>query len=613
MFNKLKSSPQWIIVFALLCMHTSYIAAQQKTVDVTAFGAIPNSKQDATIAVQKAIEFCKNNQSARLIFPKGRYDFYATTAVQKEYFITNTSSETECPSKIKNIGLLFDGMHDLTIEGNGSLFIFHGKMISFSIDHCSNFTLQNISVDYERPSMSEFVIEQSDEKKVVVRVHPKSWYRINHGKIVWYGEGWENKYYHCIRIDTTHETMYYANSSYGKLMEATVSEIAPYTLQFEGSFTATDFPKGNVFTIRDPIRDQVGAFIGYSKNIHVKKVNMQYMHGLGIVSQFTENIWMDHITIAPPENSGRHIASSADGMHFSGCSGNVVVDHCAFSGMHDDPINVHGTHLKILQQPTPNQIQVKFMHHQTYGMEAFFPKDSVAFVGAATLLKKGYGVIERAEKINDREVLLTFVEPIPTNVQVDDVIENITRTPNFYLRNSTFKKSNTRGLLVTTGRKVVIENNVFHRMGMHAILIANDALSWYESGAVNDVLIRNNTFNECGYNSAPDNYVIAIAPENHEAQPGKFVHRNIRMINNKFKVYDATLLTAKSVDKLIFSNNTIQQTQLFAPNKPLKPVFNLHNTNAVEIMQNTFKTAWKPSIQKVNSTIKDLQSEIVAY
>lgn len=591
-------------------MHTSDIVAQPNVADVTTFGAIPNSKQDATNALQKAIAYCKAHQIKRLIFPKGRYDFYATSAIQKEYFISNTSSETECPSKIKNVGLLFERINHLTIEGNGSLLVFHGKMISFALDHCNDITLQNISVDYERPTMSEFTIEQSTDNEIAVRVHPQSWYTINNDKIVWYGEGWENKYYHCIRIDTANETMYYANSSYGKLMAAKVREVAPLKLHFEGELSKTDFPVGNVFTVRDPIRDQVGAFIGYSKNIHLKKVNMRYMHGLGIVSQFTENIWMDHITIAPPENSGRHIASSADGMHFSGCSGNVVVDHCTFNGMHDDPINVHGTHLKIVQQPTPNQIVVKFMHHQTYGMEAFFTKDTVAFVGANTLLKKGFGIVQQAKKINDREVLLTLVEPITPHIQVGDVVENITRTPNFYLRNCTFKQSNTRGLLVTTSRKVVIENNVFHRMGMHAILIANDAQSWYESGAVNDVLIRNNTFNECGYNSAPDNYVIAISPENHEEQVGKYVHRNIRIVNNRFNVYDAPLLMAKSVNKLTFSNNIIQQTSLFSANQPVKPSFKLNRTTGVEIAQNKFKVTWKPTVQLVNTAVKSIQPEV---
>lgn len=113
---------------------------------------------------------------------------------------------------------------------------------------------------------------------------------------------------------------------------------------------------------------------------------------------------------------------------------------------------------------------------------------------------------------------------------------------------------------MTTRRKVVIEDNVFYRTGMQAILIADDAKSWYESGPVRDVLIKGNRFEECGYNSAPDNYPIAIVPENSELVPGYAAHKNIRITDNIFIVYDYPLLKARSVDGLVFKNNSIRSS-----------------------------------------------------
>jgi hypothetical protein len=92
---------------------------------------------------------------------------------------------------------------------------------------------------------------------------------------------------------------------------------------------------------------------------------------------------------------------------------------------------------------------------------------------------------------------------------------------------------------------------------MHAILIADDALSWYESGAVRDVTIRRNRFIGCGYNSAPDDYVIAIAPENRKVVAGVFVHHNIRIEDNEFDTRDGLLLTARSVEGLTFLRNRV--------------------------------------------------------
>ena len=109
--------------------------------------------------------------------------------------------------------------------------------------------------------------------------------------------------------------------------------------------TPADFrPKvGNTLTVRDIIRDQVGMFIYESQDVTLENVGMHYMHGLGIVSQYTRNITMRNVTCAPREGSGRILASSADFMHFSGCSGKISILGCRYAGAQDDPINVHGT------------------------------------------------------------------------------------------------------------------------------------------------------------------------------------------------------------------------------------------------------------------------------
>ena len=572
---------------------------------VTDFGAAPDSRKDATPAIARALAACKEAMSPTmggtvgnagpvgrqnsanihedasrrvvLVFPKGRYDLYPDSAVKKEYFISNTSSETECPSKIKTIGLLLEDIKGLTIEGNGSSLQFHGKMITFVLDHCANITVQGLEIDFERPTMSEFTITRSAPAMVEVQVHPDSWYRLDSGVLTWYGEGWDAKDHFCIRVDTVTKAMYYANDEYEKLMRTDIREITPFRLQFRGAFDTTRYPVGNVFTVRDPIRDQVGALIVNSKDISLKEVAMHYMHGLGIVSQYSENISMDRVLVEPRKGSGRWIASFADGMHFSGCRGQIRIENCRFSGLHDDAVNVHGTHLKIVRKLSDQEWVVRFMHPQTYGFNAFFAGDSVALVHPPTLAIHAYGIVQKVRRLNDREFALTLAKVASSGArpsgkkiaaaeqdpQIGQVVENITWTPSLIFRNNKVSRTNTRGMLVTTRRKVLIEGNEFDRVGMHAILIADDALSWYESGPVKDVLIRGNVFRECGYNSLPGSYAIAIAPENHELTPAP-VHRNIRIEKNQFINYNAPVLTARSVEGLTFTANTVSYVRPFA-------------------------------------------------
>jgi hypothetical protein len=199
------------------------------------------------------------------------------------------------------------------------------------------------------------------------------------------------------------------------------------------------------------------------------------MHGLGIISQFSENISLVKVSVAPAKNSGRVIASFADCFHFSGCKGKVLIDSCFTSGSHDDPINIHGTHLQIVETNAGNKIKVRFMHHQTYGFEAFFAGDSVAIINPKTLLPVAWAKVKAASLVNRREMELELEGKIPDSAKVGYCVDNISWYPEVEIRNSRFERTNTRGILITTSRKAVIENNVFYKTGMYPILIADDA------------------------------------------------------------------------------------------------------------------------------------------
>jgi polygalacturonase len=573
-------------------------------INVAGLGIRPNTFEDVTEKVQQAIESCRNQPQAVLSFPQGRYDFWADNATQKEYYISNTSSESDCPSKVKNIGLLFEKLKNITLEGNGSLFVFHGKMITLAIDRCENIKIRNLSVDFERPTMSEITIDECYPDSLIASVHPDSKYAIVDNRIRFYGEKWEmNDNYFSILTDTITGTNVY--TSWDPVCYAKVTERFPFKLKFENDFTHTNYKAGQTITVRRHIRDHVGLFVNLSKNIQIQNVNLHYMHGLGLVSQFSENLNYKQINISPSRN--RTIAAFADGMHFSGCKGHIEVDECIFKGLHDDPINVHGTYLKIEEINTPTKLTLRFMHPQTYGMQAFFVNDTLTFIRSNTLQKTGYARVKEVEQISPREIRISLNQSIPEEIIAGDCVENITWTPSLRVNNCRMEMTNTRGLLVTTPKKVVIENNYFYRTGMYAILISADANSWYESGAVQDVVIRNNIFDACGYNlySGNNNYSIAIEPENHNRVKNHWIHRNIYIRNNVFKVYDNNLIfKARSVDNLNFENNSVENIPLIpllesqSGQKENNVSFLLDNCSNVRFHNNTYKLSGKNTAVK---------------
>nr|WP_199081350.1 right-handed parallel beta-helix repeat-containing protein [Pedobacter sp. ASV19] len=592
--------PYLAVLLVCCCLQVS-----AQVIDVTKFGANPNSFTDATESVKQAIAAADGQPKSVLNFPKGRYDFWPDQATETHYYISNSSSEKEFPVKKQKVGLFLKGLKNITVEGNGSLFVFHGKMITWVLDSCENISIQNLAINYERPGMSEMTIKESSPTSVIASIHPDSKFAIIDDRLQWYGEKWTPKNYHAVLVRPTEGTLFY--SSWTPFLNSKAEKINPLTIKFTGDFSKFNAQHNDVLTVRDPYRDYVCAFNNRSKNISLHNLKMYSLHGLGIVSQFSENLVYDSVFVEPEKNSGRVIASSADGMHFSGCKGQITINNCRFNGLHDDPVNVHGTHLIVSEILSPTSLKIKFMHHQTYGFDAFAAGDTVAYLHPASLQIYANGIVKTAKLISEREMLVEMQKPFTSGLKIGDALENVTWTPSVTIKNSLFSGTISRGNLITTRRKVVIENNVYYRTGMHAILIENDASGWYESGPVNDVTIRNNQFIECGYNSAPNNYVININPQNHQLVPKYYVHKNILIENNTFKVYDYPILSARSTNGLTFINNKIEKSD-FMPAGQKRAGFSLTACTGVKIKGNRFETE-KPVIQLEKMDKSDIKTK----
>lgn len=527
------------------------------TIRATDFGVFPDSFENCIENIQKAIEKCKENPGSILLFELGRYDIWTEGAVKKELYISNTSSETECPSKVKTFGIYLSKLNNVVIEGAGATFMMHGSITPIAVDSCDGLTLKNLSVDFERPAASEFTYRKVEPGLVILEAHRDTRYKIIDGKILLFGEGWLSKKIHCIKHTPGNNHFTYS-SDWQTLSKSKATEIAPGLIAFrvpDGFMPEV----GSILTLRDIIRSQVGTIINDSRDIVLQDVNMRFMHGLGIVSQYSKNITMTRVNCKPDAGSGRILASSADFMHFSGCSGAVKVEDCTFSGSQDDAINVHGTNLRIVEVMGQKTVNLRFMHHQTYGLNAFHPGDTIAFVNPSTMLRTSYAVVDKVERTDPRHIVVSIDRKLPEGIEINKTcVENITCTPTVHISGYSFTRHSTRGILVTTPRKVVIERNIFNHLGMAAILIEGDAEGWCESGPVQVVTIRDNVFYDCGYNGATYGASIALNPSNRVISPDKPVHENVLITGNRFNTFDRPVLYAKSTGKLFFTDNIVE-------------------------------------------------------
>jgi polygalacturonase len=595
-----------ILLFCLSSVH----ATSNDTIRVSDYGAQPNSFENQVTAIAQAISACKSQHAKVLVLAPGRYDIWPDGATRKEYYISNSSTDKECPSKVKTIGLFFDHMKDLTIEGNGAMLMFHGKMITMAFDHCENMKVQNLHIDFERPTASELRFTKVEKGQTEVTFHPDTRYTIRNGQIILYGEGWQSKIFHSVLFDPDNNTFVYTKQ-WKVLNDSKAEEVAPHVVRF---YTPADFQAkvGTILTVRDIIRDQVGIFLLECKDMTLRKLNLHYLHAVGVFSMYTENITMDSVRLAPRKESGRILTTSADMMQFSGCKGKILIDGCYYSGAQDDHINIHGTNLRIIRKTSDNTAILRFMHGQSYGYNAYFVGDEVAFLNASRMERTAKAIVKSVKMLSTKEVEVTFDRPIPKDIEIGhDCVENLTCTPEVEIRNSYFTRVNTRGILVTTPRKVVIEGNTFFRIGMSAILISGDAENWFESGSVCDVLIRNNTFTDCGFSGGEHHCIITIEPSNRIIDSRHTVHNNIRIEHNVFQTFDYPILYAKSTGNLIFKNNLIERTALLPPVSDNHNAFTLNGCSRVVITGNTFKgNVLSKSIRFENMSSKDCKTDL---
>ncbi|QEC73809.1 hypothetical protein FSB73_21225 [Arachidicoccus ginsenosidivorans] len=296
----------------------------------------PNTGQDQTVALQKVIRKIQAiNHPVTLVFEPGQYDFYYKTATQAPYYISNTSGKEELDTEVKTIAILLKDIKGLTIEGNGALFMLHGKMTSLVADNCRDLTIHNLQFDYARPTMSEFTLTAVTNDYIDVKVNPDSWYRIKDSILYWYGENWDGektppRLFTCVYTPVD-SALHFVNAGWKRLTQAKrAAEIGENKVRFyQNKHTGDKLggAVGDVYTVRDITRDEVGLFLLQSKNIRLDNVQMHFMHGLGIVSQFCTNLHFNHLRCAPRSQTDRICASTADMAHFSGCNGKITVEN----------------------------------------------------------------------------------------------------------------------------------------------------------------------------------------------------------------------------------------------------------------------------------------------
>ncbi len=547
-------------------IQTGHGSPVQKTIHASEFGAHPNDGVDDVRAVKDALKACRAEGAKVLLFEEGQYDFNPTFAMERYCFISNNDEG------LKRIAFDLADISDLTIDGQGAQFMFHGGINPFVMQDSSNIVLKNFSVDFSRPFHSEAIILGHDAEGMDVEILEGFPFTVHRGTLLFtekeeaegqlttVSKGNEYGSSHMLEYDTKkRETAYMVYDFYFKGINGYPAE------SLGGRKVRIRVPglsgtPGNTICFGPNHRRYPGFVVSDSREVEFRNITIHHAGGMGILGQRSHNVTVDNCTVTP--SNGRMISTTADATHFVNCTGKITLSNNLFENQKDDATNIHGIYAQVIEKLDNHTVMIQLKHQQQHGFDFIKPGTKLEFVRGKSMITYATALVKAVNRLNKECTEVTFVGSLPRDIEIGDAVAEIREYPEILIANNIIRNNRARGMLLNCRGKTVVENNYFHSPGA-AILFEGDSFFWFEQGGVRDCVIRNNVFDNCLY-GVWGKAVIDVKAGIREDKENSRYNRNVRIENNTFRIFDdMTLLNAYCVDGLTWKNNSVEKTNAY--------------------------------------------------
>lgn len=570
---------------------------------------IKSSHKDVTPAVYQLISEARGMKSIRIFIDEGQYHFYPEKAFEKYCYVSNHDNT------MRRIAFPIIGFENLEIIGKNADFIFHGPMMPFDIEDSKNIKISGINIDWHVPLHSEAMVVANNQKRGTfdLQIDEGYPYVIRNNKLFFIKEGYEHDLGRAILFDPERKAVAYNTRKYTPLdvvntktirnkaaldfqnfvdvqspsfvyqdaeWALKAEEIAPGIVRIA---TTKELPPVGLVLVckgRNGNNRIANAFhILKSSNVDLRDINIYSAGGMGVLGERSEDILLENVKIQTNPADDRMVSTSADATHFTNCRGKITLNNCVFKQMLDDATNVHSAYVIVDEVLESNQLGVRIGHYQQAGSVFAAQGDRIGFVDRNESTNPQFtSKVKSIDYVNDRYYTITFEDEVANRVTSDFVLENLDWYPELTITNCTIANNRARGILLSTPKKTVVENNYFSTM-MAAILIPVELSWWYESGQAQDVLIRNNTFEDCCYGGSPHPVILIHTGLDKE----DYIFGKIVIDKNEFNQFDSAILHANGVKELQFTHNKIAKTDTFDPLFPQLPVLKFDHVESVKV------------------------------
>lgn len=512
----------------------------------------------ATIA--KAVMQLKENGGGTLVFEKGEYHFKKIGTTSRFFGVTNNNS---CN---KDIAFFIENAENITIDANGSLFVFHDLVSPFIVTGSKNISIKNLTVDCAVHPVVSMKVAQSDENgfKLIIDKGVSPWY-IDEKSLVfkrlWGDFSGREKVFDIHATDEFKVQFMVTGECSERHDNLPVSHVCVDAMYCDDGvymkYRADNrhmfaFKNGSeVTTILDGRRDLDVIVLDNSENIKISDITVRCGIGMGIIAQFCKNIEVERFC-TDMKGDGIKATLTADALHFVNCSGYLNVHDCTITDVMDDVINVHGIYT-VLDKIDDGAVYAKLMHYEQFYFMPYKPGDTITFINPDTLKIHSEFKVKSAvfEGLDGNYIKLEGDFTGHDLPETGMLIENPARMPDLHLYNNCFKTF--PHMRISGGGKMLIENNTLENAGA-ALVVLDLAKYWYESGRVNHLEFCKNKMDGC--NNLMGESFITVGVDGFAREETPKVHKEIKIYENEFKnLKHRAIVISGTKDAVIYKND----------------------------------------------------------
>ena len=504
------------------------------------FGLNENVDNAAAI-INKALEHCRKTGASKLVIPRGTYKSFDGTQIIVQDF------------------------EDFTIDGQGSTIIINKNLrksgpSTLSIARCKRTLLENLNFDWDwnsNPLASVVEVVGGNDKYFDIKFleyedFPQKDVRI--GIFSAYDPKTKS-----VGIENGKTRAFNMFVGRGKPVET--QWIASNILRIK---TKNPFEAGELYRLQHSYYEYGCVSMLSNTHLTLRNFNIYSCSGHAFTVSGTQKYWhFDNVNIVRPPNSERRaITTTADHLHIAQSQGYMKMENCEFSLGADDCINMHDCSIIMARESDETLLSVNTRNSYLYneGEEIELRQDDFSPAGFTGK------VIEKTLVDKERKIYRVRLDkPIPEMKGVYFVLfSKKYDTRNMIVRNCYFHDNRARGVLILA-RDVTVENCRFFHNEMGAIKIETGFTgnSWCEGYGVENVVVRNCTFDTCNPSGSMTNgyerdiYMgVYLFTDPSYMKTDYPILRDIMFENNTFKDTFGVVAVVTSVRNLIFRNNT---------------------------------------------------------